>query len=142
MTRCGLNERTWDNVWVAALLAIVMKIMMLPMASAFAELNIYQLLQGSFCSSGGLQYSAPDETGSGTTHSADKGHCLCSQGSIGGPSGLVLRLPAPVGSLQPIGAACAGFCSLPRHLWPSLSPRASPGAVCSVDFMRQPVTHT
>ncbi|MBD8792677.1 hypothetical protein IFR09_22885 [Pseudomonas syringae] len=142
MTHCSLNERTWDNVWVAALLAIVMKIMMLPMASTFAELNLYQLLQGSFCSSGGLQYSVPDETGSGTAHSADKGHCLCSQGSTGVPSGFVLRLPVPVGSLKPIGAACTGFYSLPRYLWPSLSPRASPRAVRSIDFMRQPLTNT
>lgn len=51
----GMSRASHQNAWVAAFLAIVLKLMALPMASAFGTLSLEQLLTGSFCSSGGVQ---------------------------------------------------------------------------------------
>lgn len=126
MAKCGLKNSTWDNVWAAAVLAMLLKLMMLPMASALGELSLTQLLQGSFCSSGGPQYVAPDDNSTQASSGADKVHCLCSQSSGGMPPGLALRLPCPGAAVIAIAMARDGFFRLPRFLWPSLSPRASP----------------
>lgn len=38
MNRCGLRPRTWDNLWVAALLAMLLKVLALPMANLSIQL--------------------------------------------------------------------------------------------------------
>lgn len=63
MRHCGLRARTWDNLWVAALLAMLLKVLALPMASTLGDLSLAQLLAGSYCSSGGVQPAMLDKDG-------------------------------------------------------------------------------
>jgi len=123
--RCGLRLRTWDNLWVAALVAMLFKVMVLPMASTLGELSLAQLLAGSYCSSGGMQPVVLDKDAAGKPVVSDAGHCCCAQG---GPAPLPAALSiaqvqpghAPVPTL-PIANAC-----LPRERWTSINPRAPP----------------
>ena len=128
MRRCGLRARTWDNLWVAALLAMLLKVLALPMASTLGDLSLQQLLAGSYCSSGGVQPAIPDKDGNLSPKTADPGHCCCAQGGPAPmPAALVLAgfaLPALPVDRQPAVALRS-----PRHRWPSINPRASPAAI-------------
>lgn len=123
--RCGLRLRTWDNLWVAALVAMLFKVMVLPLASTLGELSLAQLLTGSYCSSGGMQPVVLDKDATGKPVASDAGHCCCAQG---GPAPLPAALTiaqmqpghAPVQAM-PVASTC-----LPRERWPSINPRASP----------------
>ncbi len=130
MVWCGMRNASHQNAWVAAFLAIVLKIMALPMASALGTLSLEQLLSGSFCSSGGVRQIAVslDKEPSSSAVQGDSAHCCCSQ-SIGaaplGASSLVL--PGFLG-LAPRLPRFLSFCVAPRDRWPSLNPRASPAS--------------
>lgn len=123
--RCGLRARTWDNLWVAALLAMLLKVLALPMASTLGELNLAQLLAGSYCASGGGQLPLLDKDGAASTVVSDPGHCCCAQG---GPAPLPAALVVPVAlpPALPVGQVQAARGCSPRHCWPSINPRASP----------------
>ncbi|BCD89184.1 hypothetical protein PSm6_55910 [Pseudomonas solani] len=128
MICCGMRREAHHNAWVAAFLAIVLKVMALPMATAFGSLSLEQLLAGSFCSSGGLQQSALvlDKDSSGSPDAGGTSHCCCSQ-SVGAaplpPS--PLAAPGRLAALRPTPAAHP-FAVSPRERWPSINPRASP----------------
>ncbi|WP_409281372.1 DUF2946 family protein [Pseudomonas defluvii] len=128
MTRCALRTRSWDNLWVAALLAMLLKVLALPMASTLGDLNLAQLLAGSYCSSGGGQPVMPDKGGAGNPAVSDPGHCCCAQG---GPTPLpvALVLPVAVPHARPTGQPLAAGERSPRHCWPSINPRASPTSI-------------
>ncbi|KAF0866572.1 DUF2946 domain-containing protein [Pseudomonas sp. LD120] len=128
MVWCGMRNASHQNAWVAAFLAILLKVMALPMASALGTLSLEQWLAGSFCSSGGVQpiLVTLDKDPSSSTVQGEQGHCCCAQ-SIGaaplGSSslalvdalGVALRLPTTLLFLPAV-----------RDRWPSLNPRASP----------------
>lgn len=130
MVGCGMRNASHQNAWIAAFLAIVLKIMALPMASALGTLSLEQLLSGSFCSSGGVRQIAValDKEPSSSAVPGDSAHCCCSQ-SIGA---------APLGASSPILPVFLGLAPrLPsgrpltltaRERWPSINPRASPHA--------------
>lgn len=123
--RCGLRARSWDNLWVAALLAMLFKVLVLPMASTLGELRLAQLLTGSYCSSGGMQPVVLDQDAAGKPVVSDAGHCCCSHG---GPAPLPAALTVPQIQLGPVlvqAQSLADFC-LPRERWPSINPRAPP----------------
>ncbi|MBA6060044.1 DUF2946 family protein [Pseudomonas juntendi] len=125
MNRCGLRPRTWDNLWVAALLAMLLKVLALPMASTLGDLSLAQLLAGSYCSSGGVQPALADKDGNLSPKASDPGHCCCAQGGPAPlPAALVLAT-VPVQALQTALVLVSLACS-PRHCWPSINPRASP----------------
>ena len=128
VVRCGMRRIAWENAWVAALLAIVLKITTMPMAAAFGELSLEQLLSGSYCSSSGAQYRplAVDKDGSDSSKGADQGHCCCSQAH--GPMPLarpptLLKLAMTSTRSQD---GCSAFQPSPRDCWPASNPRASP----------------
>ncbi|QUW68198.1 DUF2946 family protein [Pseudomonas synxantha] len=125
MNRCGLRPRTWDSLWVAALLAMLLKVLALPMASTLGDLSLAQLLAGSYCSSDGVQPAFADKDGNLTPKASDPGHCCCAQGGLA-PLPAALGLPmAPVQAL-PTAFVLAALACTPRHRWPSINPRASP----------------
>lgn len=126
--RCGMHRTTRDNTWVVALLAIVLKITTLPMAAAFGQLSLAQLLSGSYCSSGGTQYRplAFDKDDNDSSRLTGQGHCCCSQAH--GPMPLA-RPPAlfpPTLALTSLPELFCAFQPSPRDCWPTSNPRASP----------------
>ena len=129
MFGCGLRNASRQNAWVAAFLAIVLKITALPMTSAMGTLSLEQLLAGSFCSSGGVRLAvALDKDPASSAVQGDSAHCCCSQ-SIGA---------APLGASSPVLPVFLGLAPrlpsgrprrlTPRQRWPSINPRASPHA--------------
>lgn len=128
MATAAMSKAYHQNIWVAAFLAIILKVLALPMASALGTVNLEQLLLGSFCSSGGvkqvsllLKKNQPSSTGK-----VDQSHCCCSQ-SVGAvpipPASFVL----PAFLLQVDSLLSQVILSnSPRWRWPSLNPRASP----------------
>ncbi|MGX1126342.1 hypothetical protein AB7M23_003135 [Pseudomonas sp. HLS-6 TE3448] len=124
----GMSNASQQNVWVAAFLAIVLKVMALPMAGAFGALSIEQLLTGSFCSVGSVQQVtlALDKQQPSSAGKADQFHCCCSQ--------TLEAVFIPPASVALIGAIAASprpftpplFWVSPRARWPSINPRASP----------------
>ncbi|MBF8757357.1 DUF2946 family protein [Pseudomonas guariconensis] len=128
MRGCGLRARTWDNLWVAALLAMLLKVLALPMASTLGDLSLQQLLAGSYCSSGGVQPAMLDKDGNLSPKTADPGHCCCAQGGPAPlPATLLLTDVAP--PALPVDLQPAVPVRSPRHCWPSINPRASPTAI-------------
>lgn len=125
MSRCGLRMRSWDNLWVAALLAMLLKVLALPMASTLGDLSLAQLLAGSYCSSGGVQPVMADKDGAGSPVVSDPGHCCCAQGGPA-PLPVTLVLPGLAPHTCPTGKSPAAGERSPRHCWPSINPRASP----------------
>ncbi|MCV4289016.1 DUF2946 domain-containing protein [Pseudomonas capsici] len=123
--RCGLRNRSWDNLWVAALLAMLFKVLVLPMASTLGELSLEQLLIGSYCSSGGIQPVVLDQDAAGKPVVSDAGHCCCSHG---GPALLPAAFTVP--QVHPrstlVQAMPIANDRVPRERWPSINPRASP----------------
>ena len=124
----GMSRASHQNAWVAAFLAIVLKLMALPMASAFGTLSLEQLLTGSFCSSGGVQQVSLtlEKKEPSLSAKADQAHCCCSQ-SVG-------AVPIPAQELA-VPEFIAAFVLRPteplrwlspRSRWPSINPRASP----------------
>nr|WP_245355547.1 MULTISPECIES: DUF2946 family protein [unclassified Pseudomonas] len=109
------------------MLAMLLKVLALPMASTVGELNLAQLLAGSWCSSGGVQPVVMDKDGNPSAKVTAPGHCCCAQG---GPAPLPasLTLPALVRPALPIGQPVIASARSPRHRWPSINPRASPVA--------------
>lgn len=128
MRHCGLSARTWDNLWVAALLAMLLKVLALPMASTLGDLSLAQLLAGSYCSSGGVQPAMLDKDGNLSPKTSAPGHCCCAQG---GPAPLPASLILASFALPvlPVDQQPAVLVHSPRHCWPSINPRASPKAI-------------
>ena len=128
MRRCGLRARTWDNLWVAALLAMLLKVLALPMASTLGDLSLQQLLAGSYCSSGGVQPAMLDKDGNLSPKTADPGHCCCAQGGPA-PLPVTLVLTGVALAALPVDLQPAVPGRSPRHCWPSINPRASPTTI-------------
>lgn len=130
MVWCGMRNASHQNAWVAAFLAVLLKISLLPMASAMGGLSLEQLLSGSFCSSGGVRQIAValDKEPSSAAVQGDSAHCCCSQSTGAAPLGAAaLTLPGFLGLAPPLPAG--RLCAVaPRDRWPSLNPRASPHA--------------
>lgn len=126
----GMRRVHHHNAWVAAFLAMVLKLMALPMANAFGSLSLEQLLAGSFCSSGGVQQVALklDKDEPSSSAKSDQSHCCCSQ-SVGAAPIPVQEFAVPnfIAQAQalPDGPWC---CVSPRSRWPSINPRASPAS--------------
>ena len=130
MVWCGMRNTSHQNAWVAAFLAILLKILALPMASAMGTLSLEQLLSGSFCSSGGVQQIAValDKEPSSAALQGGSAHCCCSQSIGAAPLGATaLALPGFLG-LAPHLSASLPCAVAPRDRWPSINPRASPHA--------------
>ncbi|WP_349975870.1 DUF2946 family protein [Pseudomonas sp. WHRI 8519] len=123
-----MRSSTWDNLWVAALLAILFKVSVLPMASTLGELSLAQLLTGSYCSSGGMQPVVLDMDAAGKPVVSDAGHCCCANGGAA-PLPVTLTVPPMrFGQVQPPTHPDTNPCS-PRERWPSINPRASPDPI-------------
>lgn len=124
----GMSRASHQNAWVAAFLAIVLKLMALPMASAFGTLSLEQLLTGSFCSSGGVQQVSLtlDKNEPSLSAKADQAHCCCSQsvGAVPIPA-QALVVPEFIAALLLRPTEPLRWLS-PRSRWPSINPRASP----------------
>ncbi|MCH7416406.1 DUF2946 family protein [Pseudomonas mosselii] len=128
MRRCGLRARTLDNLWVVALLAMLLKVLALPMASTLGDLSLQQLLAGSYCSSGGVQPAMLDKDGNLSPKTADPGHCCCAQGGPA-PLPVTLVLTGVALAALPVDLQPAVPGRSPRHCWPSINPRASPTTI-------------
>jgi hypothetical protein len=123
--RCGLHSRSWDNLWVAALVAMLLKVLVLPMASTLGEFSLAQLLTGSYCSSGGVQPVILDMDAAGKPVVSDAGHCCCSNGAPAPlPTALIITPIPPGSSLVPAMSLANAY--VPRERWSSLNPRAPP----------------
>lgn len=125
VTCCGLRLRTWDNLWVTALLAILLKVLALPMAGTLNELSLEQLLAGSYCSLGGAKPVVLDKDAASNPALSAASHCCCV------PGGPVPLLPILVLLRTSPLVLLANITSLttwrsPRYCWPSTNPRASP----------------
>lgn len=129
MQRCGMGKTTWDNLWIAALTAMLFKVFALPMASAAGELSLAQLLSGSYCSSGGAQYLAVDKDPVSSLPVSDSGHCCCSQANGPVPIAASLLLSRWLPHISPEVPQASGPHRSPRHDWPSINPRASPVSI-------------
>ncbi|MBX8534761.1 DUF2946 family protein [Pseudomonas cichorii] len=127
MTRSHLHARIWDNLWVAALLAILFKVLAMPMAGTLGELSLTQLLAGGYCSPNGGQLVVVDKGGTDSPQVSDPGHCCCSQGGPV-PLPVTLVLPRVLPEVLPVDALVVRVRS-PRHCWPSINPRASPVSI-------------
>jgi len=124
----GMRRVHHHNAWVAAFLAMVLKLMALPMASAFGTLSLEQLLAGSFCSSGGVQQVALalDKDEPASPAQSDQYHCCCSQ-SVGAAPIPVQAFAVPDFIAVAQALPTEPWCRVsPRSRWPSINPRASP----------------
>jgi hypothetical protein len=128
MSTVAMSKAYHQNIWVAAFLAVILKVLALPMSSALGTVNLEQLMLGSFCSSGGVQQVSlllkKDESSS--TAKVDQSHCCCSQ-SMGAVPIPTATFVLPVFLLQVDSLLSQViFSNSPRWRWPSLNPRASP----------------
>ncbi|AZL71490.1 DUF2946 domain-containing protein [Pseudomonas sp. ITEM 17296] len=129
MQRCGMSKTTWDNLWIAALMAMLFKVFALSVASVAGELSLVQLLSGSYCASGGAQYLAVDKDPVSSSQVSDSGHCCCSQANGPVPITASLLLSRWLPQISPEVPQASGQHRSPRHDWPSINPRASPASI-------------
>lgn len=118
--------------WIACF-ALLFGMLAMPMTPTMPRTQGEQVLWGSFCTSNGPRLvatyiapadrQAPDQT----DHSAMQ-HCPCCSGALAMVAVPAGNQPGFIAFIQPVRLpdSVLVFHAVPRVLWPSLSPRASP----------------